>query len=194
MTIINNYTMGVIELLLISVGLAMDAFAVSVGKGITLKCVRPRHALMVGVWFGGFQALMPVIGYLLASSFAEYVVSVDHWIAFGLLLIIGLNMIRETVWGDEEKQNDDFGFNTMLLMAIATSIDAMAVGISMAFLNVNIWTSVAAIGVVTMLLSAVGIYLGSAFGSRLGSKAGIVGGIILISIGIKILVEHLELI
>ena len=186
--------MGIVELLLISVGLAMDAFAVSVGKGITLKCVRPRHALMVGVWFGGFQALMPVIGYLLASSFAEYVVSVDHWIAFGLLLIIGLNMIRETVWGDEEKQNDDFGFNTMLLMAIATSIDAMAVGISMAFLNVNIWTSVAVIGIVTMLLSAVGIYLGSAFGSRLGSKAGIVGGIILISIGIKILVEHLELI
>ncbi len=184
--------MGVVEILLIAIGLAMDAFAVSVG--ITLKCVRPRHALMVGVWFGGFQALMPVIGYLLASSFAEYVVSVDHWIAFGLLLIIGLNMIRETVWGDEEKQNDDFGFNTMLLMAIATSIDAMAVGISMAFLNVNIWTSVAVIGIVTMLLSAIGIYLGCAFGSRLGSKAGIVGGIILISIGIKILVEHLELI
>lgn len=186
--------MGLIELLLISVGLAMDAFAVSVGKGITLKCVRPRHALTVGVWFGGFQALMPIIGYLLASSFASYVTSVDHWIAFGLLLIIGLNMIRETIWGDDEKQNDDFGLRTMLIMAIATSIDAMAVGISMAFLSVNIWTSVAVIGIVTMLLSAVGIYLGSAFGSRLGSKAGIVGGIILISIGIKILVEHLELI
>lgn len=185
--------MGFFELLLISVGLAMDAFAVSVGKGMTLKSVRPRHALTAGVWFGAFQALMPLIGYYVGQSFAEYVVSVDHWVAFGLLSLIGLNMIRETVWGDDEEHSGDFGFRPMLIMAIATSIDALAVGVSMAFLDVNVWYSVAVIGVVTLLISAAGVYLGAAFGSRLGTKAGIVGGIILIAIGIKILVEHMWL-
>ena len=185
--------MGIIELLLISVGLAMDAFAVSVGKGMTLKRVRFSHALNAGVWFGGFQALMPVIGYFVGRSFAEYVVSVDHWIAFGLLTLIGINMIRETIWGDDEDQDGDFCFRTMLLMAIATSIDALAVGISMAFLNVDIWISVGVIGIVTLLISGAGVYLGAAFGSRLGSKAGIIGGIILIAIGIKIVVEHVWL-
>ena len=185
--------MGIIELLLISVGLAMDAFAVSVGKGMTLKRVHLRHALTAGVWFGGFQALMPVIGYFVGRSFAEYVVSVDHWIAFGLLTLIGINMIRETIWGDDEDQDGDFCFRTMLLMAIATSIDALAVGISMAFLNVDIWISVGVIGIVTLLISGAGVYLGAAFGSRLGSKAGIIGGIILIAIGIKIVVEHVWL-
>ena len=185
--------MGIIELLLISVGLAMDAFAVSVGKGMTLKRVRLSHALNAGGWFGGFQALMPVIGYFVGRSFAEYVVSVDHWIAFGLLTLIGLNMIRETIWGDDEDQDGDFCFRTMLLMAIATSIDALAVGISMAFLNVDIWISVGVIGIVTLLISGAGVYLGAAFGSRLGSKAGIIGGIILIAIGIKIVVEHVWL-
>lgn len=179
------------ELLLIAIGLAMDAFAVSVGKGITLKRVRLSHALTAGIWFGGFQALMPIAGFFLATSFADYVTSIDHWIAFGLLMLIGLNMIRETIWGDEESHDNNFGFRTMLLMAIATSIDAMAVGISMAFLDVNIWTSAAVIGIVTLLLSAAGTYLGHIFGSRLGSKAGILGGIILIAIGIKIVIEHL---
>jgi putative Mn2+ efflux pump MntP len=185
--------MGLIELLLISVGLAMDAFAVSVGKGMTLKRVRPRHALTAGVWFGVFQGLMPLIGYFVGQSFAEYVVSVDHWVAFGLLTLIGVNMIREAVSEEEEEVDGSFGVRTMFVMAIATSIDALAVGISMAFLDVNVWYSVAVIGVVTLLISAAGVYLGSAFGSKLGSKAGIVGGIILIAIGIKILVEHMWL-
>ena len=169
----------------------MDAFAVSVGKGVTLKCVQPRHALTAGVWFGGFQALMPIVGYLVGVRFSSFVTSVDHWIAFGLLAVIGLNMIREAVWGDEESHTSDFGPKTMLLMAIATSIDALAVGISLAFFGVNIWTSAVVIGIVTLLLSGVGVYLGSLFGSRLGAKAGIVGGVILIAIGLKILIEHL---
>lgn len=185
--------MGFIELLLISVGLAMDAFAVSVGKGMTLKQVRPSHALTAGVWFGGFQGLMPIIGYFVGRSFASYVVNVDHWIAFGLLTLIGLNMIRETIWGDDEEVDGNFGVRTMLIMAVATSIDALAVGISMAFLHVNIWVSAAIICFVTLAISAAGVYLGSAFGSRLGSKAGIIGGLILIAIGIKIVVEHVWL-
>lgn len=185
--------MSIVELLLLSVGLAMDAFAVSVGKGMTLKRVQPRHALTAGVWFGGFQGLMPLIGYYVGRSFAEYVVSVDHWIAFGLLVLIGLNMIRETIWGDDEQQNSDFGVRTMLIMAIATSIDALAVGVSMAFLDVNIWISAAVICIVTLIISAAGVYLGTMFGARLGSKAGIVGGLILIAIGVKILVEHMWL-
>ena len=185
--------MGIVELLLISVGLAMDAFAVSVGKGMTLKRAQPRHALTAGVWFGGFQGLMPLIGYYVGRSFAEYVVSVDHWIAFGLLVLIGLNMIRETIWGDDEEQDSDFGVRTMLIMAIATSIDALAVGVSMAFLDVNIWISAAVICIVTLIISAAGVYLGTMFGTRLGSKAGIVGGLILIAIGVKILVEHMWL-
>ena len=185
--------MGIVELLLLSVGLAMDAFAVSVGKGMTLKRVQPRHALSAGVWFGGFQGLMPLIGYYVGRSFAEYVVSVDHWIAFGLLVLIGLNMIRETIWGDDEQQNSDFGVRTMLIMAIATSIDALAIGVSMAFLDVNIWFSAAVICIVTLIISAAGVYLGTMFGARLGSKAGIVGGLILIAIGVKILVEHMWL-
>ena len=185
--------MGLIELLLISVGLAMDAFAVSVGKGMTLKKVRLRHSLTAGVWFGIFQGLMPIIGYFVGRSFASYVVSVDHWIAFGLLTIIGINMIREATSDDAEEHDSDFGFRTMLLMAIATSIDAMAVGVSMAFLDVNIWISAAVICAVTLIISAAGVYLGSAFGSKLGSKAGIIGGLILIAIGIKIVVEHVWL-
>lgn len=185
--------MGFIELLLISVGLAMDAFAVSVGKGMTLKQVRPSHALTAGVWFGGFQGLMPIIGYFIGRSFADYVVNVDHWIAFGLLTLIGLNMIRETIWGDDEEVDGNFGVRTMLIMAVATSIDALAVGISMAFLHVNIWVSAAIICFVTLAISAAGVYLGSLFGSRLGSKAGIIGGLILIAIGIKIVMEHVWL-
>lgn len=184
--------MGIVELLLIAIGLAMDAFAVSVGKGVTLKRVTMRHALNAGVWFGGFQALMPIVGYIVGVRFSSFVTSIDHWIAFGLLVVIGLNMIREAVWGDEESHTSDFGTKTMLLMAIATSIDALAIGISLAFLGVNIWVSAAVIGIVTLLLSGVGVYLGSLFGSRLGAKAGIVGGVILIAIGLKILIEHLE--
>ena len=183
--------MKFIELLLIGVSLAMDAFAVSVGKGLTLKQVRPRHAMSAGLWFGGFQALMPIIGFFLGCSLAHIVERVDHWIAFGLLVLIGLNMIRETLSGDDEGQDSDFGFRKMFVMAVATSIDALTVGISMAFLNVDIWVAATIIGVVTFALSAAGVSLGSKFGAKVGSKAGIVGGAVLIALGIKILIEHL---
>jgi putative Mn2+ efflux pump MntP len=186
--------MKFIELLLIAVGLAMDAFAVSVGKGLSLKKVLPRHAMSAGLWFGGFQALMPIIGYFLGCSFAHVVERVDHWIAFGLLVIIGINMIRETLSGDDDKLDSDFGFCTMFVMAIATSIDALTVGVSMAFLRVDIWIAAAVIGVVTFALSAVGVSLGCKFGAKVGSRAGIVGGVVLICLGIKILIEHLGLI
>lgn len=186
--------MGFVELLLIAIGVSMDAFAVSVGKGLSLSSVRPRHMLIAGVWFGGFQALMPVVGYLLAASFSHIVVSIDHWVAFALLSLIGLNMIRETLWGKEdEKSNNDFSAKTMAVMAVATSIDALAIGVSMAFLSVNIWLAAFIIGVTTSLFSACGVLLGRLFGARLGSKSGLVGGLVLVGIGVKILVEHLEL-
>lgn len=183
--------MNIIEIAIIGIGLAMDACAVSIGKGLTLSKVRLRHMLSVGLWFGGFQALMPIIGYYLGRNFTAYVESLDHWIAFGLLLLIGLNMIRETLSGDEERHDGDFGFRTMLIMAIATSIDALAVGVSIAFMHVDIWSAAAAIGLITMVISAVGIQLGAKIGARIGSKAGIVGGLILIGIGTKILIEHM---
>lgn len=183
--------MGIIEMIVIGFGLAMDATAVSIGKGLSVKRVELSHVLKVGLWFGGFQALMPIIGYLLATQFASFVVEIDHWIAFGLLLLIGLNMIRETLWGEEEAMDSDFGLRTMALMAIATSIDALAVGVSLAFVRANIWVAASVIGVVTFTLSALGLYLGRKIGSRLGSKAGVLGGVVLIIIGVKILIEHL---
>ena len=183
--------MKFIELFLIGVSLAMDAFAVSVGKGLSVKRVQPRHALSAGLWFGGFQALMPIIGYFLGCSLAHIVERVDHWVAFGLLALIGLNMIRETISGDDEGQDADFGFRKMFVMAVATSIDALTVGVSMAFLNVDIWIAATVIGVVTFALSAVGVSLGNRFGAKVGSRAGILGGAVLIALGIKILIEHL---
>ena len=169
----------------------MDAFAVSVGKGLTTKKVTMRHALLAGAWFGGFQALMPVLGYLLGVAFTTLLSNIDHWIAFVLLVYIGLNMIRETVWGDDDKHDANFGFRTMLIMAIATSIDALIVGVTMAFFSVNIVVAATVIGVITFVISAAGVYLGACFGAKIGSKAGILGGVILISLGIKILLEHL---
>lgn len=186
--------MKFVELVLIAISLAMDAFAVSIGKGLSLKEIRPRHALSAGVWFGGFQALMPIIGFFLGYSLAHIVERVDHWVAFGLLLLIGLNMIRETLSDDDEGQDADFGFRTMLVMAIATSIDALTVGVSMAFLKVNIWIAAMVIGIVTFAFSAVGVSLGSKLGTKVGTRAGIVGGAVLIGLGIKILFEHLGLI
>ena len=186
--------MAFVELILIAIGLAMDAFAVSVGKGLSVSRVEPRHAISAGLWFGGFQALMPIIGYLLGSSFAHVVSSVDHWIAFALLLLIGLNMIRETLWGDDEAHDSDFSPRKMFVMAVATSIDALTIGITLAFLNVNIWVAATVIGVITFALSAIGVHLGSRFGAKVGSKAGILGGVVLICLGIKILLEHLGVI
>lgn len=184
--------MGTAELFIIAVGVAMDAFAVSIAKGLSVKKVSLIHSLKVGFWFGGFQAMMPLVGYFLGINFSSFVKSVDHWIAFILLGVIGFNMIRESFSDEEEHHSPDFGFRTMLLMAIATSIDALAVGVSFAFLgDVNIWIAVGLIGVITAVLSAIGLYIGNVFGSRYKSKAEFTGGVILVLIGIKILIEHL---
>lgn len=181
------------ELLLIAIGLSMDAFAVSIGKGLSVRHLKPRHTLSVGIWFGGFQALMPLLGYAVASSFAGIVASFDHWIAFALLAFIGAKMIHEACSeGCDEEQNrlGDFTTRTMLVLAVATSIDALAVGVSFAFLGMDIWISSLVIGLTTFLFSMVGIRIGHHFGARYRSKAAIVGGAILILIGIKILVEQ----
>ena len=184
--------MGVLEILLIGIGLSMDAFAVSVCKGLSVKKLQLKHALLVGLYFGGFQALMPLIGYLLGSQFQSLIETVDHWIAFGLLLLIGANMIREAFSEEEDADADDsFAVKTMLALAVATSIDALAVGITFAFLSVNIWLAVALIGATTFVLSAIAIKIGNVFGNKFQRKAEIAGGVILILIGLKILFEHL---
>ena len=182
--------MHLAELLIIAVGLSMDAFAVSICKGLSVQTVRPKHIALTGLWFGGFQALMPVIGYFLGASFAGFVSSVDHWIAFVLLGIIGGNMIKESCSKEEECCAPDFSARTMFAMAVATSIDALAIGVSFAFLNVNIWKAVALIGVTTALFSGAGVVIGNVFGSRYKSKAEFVGGFILVAMGLKILLEH----
>ena len=187
--------MGMLELFLIAVGLSMDAFAVSVCKGLSLGKINGKHMAVAGAWFGGFQALMPVVGYLLGSSFASVVKTFDHWIAFGLLLLIGGNMIKESFGGDDDdnaSHHSDFSWRVMLPLAVATSIDALAVGISFAFLGSNIWVASPIIGVVTATLSVAGLIVGNLFGRRHRSKAELVGGVTLILIGIKILVEHLS--
>lgn len=182
--------MGIAELVIIAVGLSMDAFAVSIGKGLSLKQIKLRHVLSVGLWFGGFQALMPLIGYLLGATFTAVVSDFDHWIAFFLLGIIGFNMIRDSFSKEEEKHDDDFSFRTMLMLAVATSIDALAVGVSFAFLSVDLWISVALIGLITFAFSAVGLKIGNIFGNKYKSKAEFTGGVVLVLMGVKILVEH----
>lgn len=182
--------MSIIELLLIAMGLSMDAFAVSIGKGLSVCHLRPHHSMSVGLWFGGFQAMMPLIGYALGASFASLVSDYDHWIAFVLLGIIGANMIKEA-FSKEEKSDPDFSFKTMLIMAIATSIDALAIGVSFAFLGVNILTAAIVIGITTFLFSVAGIKIGNLFGCRYKSKSEFIGGVVLIIIGTKILMEHL---
>ena len=188
--------MSLLELFLIAVGLSMDAFAVSVCKGLCARRLRPKHYLRVGLWFGGFQALMPTIGYLLGSAFERYITRYDHWIAFALLLVIGGNMIKEALGGETEaEENSSFGFKTMLVLAVATSIDALAVGVTFALLpDVPILPAVSFIGVTTFVFSAAGLRVGSLFGLRFKKKAELVGGGILILIGIKILLEHLGII
>ncbi len=181
------------ELVLIGVGLSMDAFAVSICKGLSVRRLKVRHALLAGLYFGGFQFLMPVIGWLLGYRFEAMIQSVDHWIAFVLLGLIGANMIKES-FGEEDKLSDDFGFRTMLLLAVATSIDALAVGVTFAFLEVRILPAASLIGATTFALSAAGIYIGHVFGERYKAKAERLGGGILILIGLKILLEHLGII
>ena len=181
--------MSVWELFVIAVGLSMDAFAVSICKGLAAKNVRREQPVIAGLYFGGFQALMPLAGYLLGSRFQSMIQRVDHWIAFVLLALIGANMVRESQ-GEAEHLDDSFTPGTMLPLAVATSIDALAVGVTFAFLNVRIIPAAALIGVTTFALSAIGMRLGNVFGARYQARAELAGGIVLILMGVKILLEH----
>ena len=205
--------MDLISLITISIALSMDAFSVSICQGLSTKRFSLKMALSCGLWFGFFQALMPLIGYFLGAQFEHFITHIDHWIAFGLLSVIGVNMIRESIsqqdnettsrdvthYTDENK-HDVIGASeqvtesksaSMLILAIATSIDALAVGVTFAFLKVNIWKSIIIIGITTFMFSFVGVKIGNVFGSRYSKAAEIVGGVILIVLGIKILIEHL---
>ena len=184
---------AMIEILLISVSVAMDAFAVSIGKGLTVTRVRPVDVIKTALWFGGFQALFPLLGFFAANTFSKYVTAVDHWIIFALLAFIGGNMIREAFGEEEENSREtaQFDWRHMLPLAVACSIDAFAVGVSFAFMQVNIWFSVIVIGVVTGAFSAAGLYIGRVFGARWQKPAQIAGGAVLVLIGLKVLLEHL---
>ena len=189
--------MGMGELLLLGIGLSMDAFAVSICKGLAMKRATVGAGLTCGIWFGGFQALMPLIGFFLGSIFAEAIQSVDHWVAFILLGLIGFNMLKEALSREQEcdcaQSDGDLSVKTMFVMAVTTSIDALAVGISLAMAgDVPIFTAVALIGLCTFTLSAIGVGVGSVFGSRFEKKAQMAGGVILILLGLRILLEHLE--
>ena len=197
--------MNMYELLVLAVGLSMDAFAVAICKGLAIRTVSLKHAAWVGLWFGGFQMLMPVLGFLRAQSFAQAIASFDHWIAFLLLAVIGGNMIREALSAEEEEVSGDLSARAMLLLAIATSIDALAAGISLVagvslplfvdghFNFSSIWVAISLIGLTTFLFSALGVKLGNRFGARHGKKAELTGGVILILLGLKILLEHLDI-
>lgn len=189
----NLYVPAMIEILLISVSVAMDAFAVSIGKGLTVTRVRPVDVIKTALWFGGFQALFPLLGFFAANTFSKYVTAVDHWIIFALLAFIGGNMIREAFGEEEENSRETawFDWRHMLPLAVACSIDAFAVGVSFAFMQVNIWFSVIVIGVVTGAFSAAGLYIGRVFGARWQKPAQIAGGAVLVLIGLKVLLEHL---
>jgi putative Mn2+ efflux pump MntP len=184
--------MSLLSLFIIAVGLSMDAFAVAICKGLAMQKATLKKSMIVGLWFGGFQGLMPAIGYMLGSQFEQYIVSIDHWIAFGLLCFIGGNMIKESrsCCGDEEA-DDSLAVKDMFLLAVATSIDALAVGVTFAFLQVQILPAVSFIGVITFILSTLGVKIGNIFGCKFKSKAEFAGGIILILMGSKILLEHL---
>ena len=188
--------MGFGELFLLAIGVSMDAFAVSICKGLATRKAGLREMSTCGVWFGGFQALMPLIGFFLGTLFATAIEAFDHWVAFGLLALIGGNMLKEALGKEDcdccEDENGDFGFKTMFVMAIATSIDALAIGVSMALAgNVNIWIAITLIGITTCVTSALGVKIGNVFGSKFKKKAEAAGGIILILLGLKILLEHL---
>ena len=185
--------MSLFTLFVTAVGLSMDAFAVSVCKGLAMKKLSVKKAFVIGLWFGGFQALMPTLGYLLGTRFEKYVTAIDHWIAFVLLVLIGANMIKEALSQEEDSANDSVDIKTMFLLAVATSIDALAVGVTYAFLQVQIVPAVTFIGVITFCLSVAGVKIGNVFGLKYKSKAEITGGVILIVMGTKILSEHLGL-
>ena len=183
--------MGLFEIIIISFGLAMDAFAVSVCKGLSIKKFKWKNAIIIAGYFGCFQGIMPLIGYFLGASFSNLVEYIDHWIAFFLLLIIGGKMVKESADDDLEKNNDNIDFKTMTLLGIATSIDALAIGVTFAFLKTNILRAVFLIGIITFVLSFLGVKIGNRFGDKLQKKAELMGGVVLILIGIKILLEHL---
>ena len=183
--------MSIIELFILALGLSMDAFAVSICKGLSVPKLQAKHCLICGVYFGGFQALMPLIGWALGIRFQSLITNIDHWIAFVLLAAIGANMIKESFSKEDECPDASFGFKAMLTLAVATSIDALAVGVTFAFLDVNIIPAVLLIGATTFVCSAVGVKIGNVFGNRFQSKAEFCGGLVLIAIGLKILIEHL---
>lgn len=185
--------MSLVELFVLAVGLSMDAFAVSICKGLSLGKIKFKHMCIAGLWFGGFQALMPVIGYFLGSFFSEMITQYSYWIAFALLIIIGGNMIKES-FGPEEKVDNSMSAKSMFILAVATSIDALAVGVTFAFLSVSIVPAVSFIGVITFICSAAGVKIGSIFGAKYKSRAELAGGIVLIVIGLKILLEGLGII
>ena len=183
--------MGLAELFLIAVGLSMDAFAVSICKGLSVRRLRLRHMLLAGAYFGAFQALMPLLGYLLGTGFADMIAAYDHWVTFVLLALIGGNMIREALSGGEEAHSADFGVRAMLPLAVATSIDALAVGVSFAFMKAPVLPAVALIGATTFCFGAAGVKIGNLFGAKYKARAELAGGVILVVIGTKILLEHL---
>ena len=185
--------MSLAELFIIAVGLSMDAFAVSVCKGLSVPKVKLRHTAAAGVYFGGFQAFMPLIGFSLGCRFQMVIEQFDHWIAFVLLGIIGVNMMREAKSGEDEELNGSFGVGSMIPLAVATSIDALAVGVTFAFLKVNIVPAVLFIGITTFILSAIGVKIGNVFGTKYKSRAELAGGIVLVLMGTKILLEHLDI-
>lgn len=186
--------MGVVEIIIIGIGLAMDAFAVSLGKGLASGKYRVKNSLICGVWFGGFQMLMPLIGCFLGVKFASSIQAFDHWIAFILLALIGGNMLKEAFGEDDEENNSaSYSAKAMFPLAVATAIDALAVGVTFAFLGVNIWLAVSTIGIITFLISGFGVKIGSIFGEKYAKRAEIAGGAILILMGLKILIEHLGL-
>lgn len=183
--------MGFFAIVLTALSLAMDAFAVSMCKGLAMEKITLKKMLIVGIWFGSFQALMPLLGYYLGSSFMEYIEAFDHWIAFGLLALIGINMIRESLSKDEDEETDCLKIKTMFILAIATSIDALAVGVSFACTELfgGIFFAVGMVGVLTLLISAAGVKIGNVFGVKYKSKAELAGGIVLILIGLKLVIE-----
>ena len=183
--------MTLFEIMLIAIGLAMDAFAVSICKGLSMKHFNCKMAIIMGLYFGIFQALMPLVGYLLGTTFSELVVSIDHWIAFILLSIIGVKMIKDSFKNEADDKNDKIDIKTMLVLAIATSIDALAIGITFAFFEISIIKAISIIGFITFTISFIGVIIGNKFGDKFQGKAEIIGGGILILIGLKILLEHL---
>ena len=185
--------MDLLTLLTLAVGLAMDAFAVSICKGLAMREKVLKKGIIVGLWFGGFQALMPTIGFFLGTQFKDQITSIDHWIAFVLLGLIGINMVKEALSNEEEQADDSIAVKEMFMLAVATSIDALAVGITFAFLNVHIVSAASIIGVCTFLISFAGVKIGNIFGTKYKSKAELAGGIILILLGFKILFEHLHI-